>query len=315
MTPPRTVPLNHEIEATQVLLIDAEGRQQGIVSLESALRQADEQNMDLVQMRGKNNPVVCRLMDYGKHLFSQKKQMAAARSRQKKMQMKEVNFRPGTDAADYQVKLRNLTQFLQAGDKTKVTIRFRGREIQYKDLAMELMERITKDLEADGKMEQYPHLEGKRLQATLVPRKATAREAKMQEIQFRPGGTEEEAVHTAEYEEKLRQVRQLLQASGSVKVIIRFRRRKAGHKALATQLMAKVAEDLKAYGVCEVGPEIDRGQLVAIAVPRSAGANSESKPKKNGKVEVSDKPTAKKNGKAATVKAAATADKATEAGE
>ena len=123
----------------------------------------------MVQMGGENDPIVCRLMDYGKHLFAIKKKQAAARKRQRRTQIKEVKFRPSTDAADYMVKLRNLERFLTAGDKTKVSIKLRGREMLRRDPAMALIDRILKDLEEYGKVEQEPQIERRQLQIVLSP--------------------------------------------------------------------------------------------------------------------------------------------------
>ena len=120
-------------------------------------------------MGGDNDPIVCRLMDYGKHLFAIKKKQAAARKRQRRTQIKEIKFRPSTDAADYMVKLRNLERFLSAGDKTKISIKLRGREMVRRDPAMALIDRIRKDLEEYGKVEQEPQIERRQLQIVLSP--------------------------------------------------------------------------------------------------------------------------------------------------
>ena len=152
-------------------MIDAEGNQVGIVSIQEALRQAGEVGLDLVQMSNDSKPTVCRFMDYSKHLFQLKKNRALGRKKQKRVQVKEVKFRMGTDRADYQIKLKNLRRFLEGGDKAKVTIRFRGREFAHKDLAMEVMDRIKADLADISKIEQDAQLEGRQMLMVFAPEK------------------------------------------------------------------------------------------------------------------------------------------------
>jgi translation initiation factor IF-3 len=116
-------------------------------------------------------PPVCKVMDYGKHLFDLKKQQAAARKKQKQTQVKEIKFRPGTDIGDYKVKLRNLIKFLESGDKAKITMRFRGREMAHQDIGMDLLKRIEVDLEDYGVVEQFPKMEGRQMSMVLSPKK------------------------------------------------------------------------------------------------------------------------------------------------
>jgi translation initiation factor IF-3 len=162
--------MNEEIEASQVRLIDAEGEQAGIVSLEEALSAAQAASLDLVEISPDAEPPVCKVMDYGKKLFEVKKQQAAQRKKQKQTQVKEMKFRPGTDVGDYEIKLRNLTRFLENGDKAKVTLRFRGREMAHQELGMEMLKRIEQDLEELGTVEQYPKMEGRQLTMVIAPR-------------------------------------------------------------------------------------------------------------------------------------------------
>ena len=152
-------------------LIGADGSQVGIVPLEEALQQAQVAGLDLVQMAGEIEPVVCKIMDYGKHLFDIKKTKAAAKKKQKQQQVKEMKFRPGTDIGDYKIKLRNLTRFLEDGDKVKVSLRFRGREMAHQELGMEMMKRIETDLEELGTVEQHPKMEGRQLLMVIAPKK------------------------------------------------------------------------------------------------------------------------------------------------
>lgn len=151
-------------------LIDADGEQAGIVPIEEALKVASEAALDLVEIAPEAQPPVCKLMDYGKHIFEAKKQQAAQRKKQKQTQIKEMKFRPGTDEADYQIKLRNLRRFLEQGDKAKVTLRYRGREMAHQELGIEMLKRIEKDLEELGAVEQFPKMEGRQLTMVIAPR-------------------------------------------------------------------------------------------------------------------------------------------------
>lgn len=132
---------------------------------------AEKASLDLVEIAPDADPVVCKLMDYGKHAFEAKKQQASNRKKQHKMQIKEIKFRPGTDIGDYQVKLRNLIRFLEQGDKTKVSIRFRGREMAHQELGMEMLKRIEVDLVELGTVEQFPKMEGRQMMMVLAPKK------------------------------------------------------------------------------------------------------------------------------------------------
>ncbi len=151
-------------------LIDAEGEQVGIVSLEEAQASAEAAGLDLVMMAD-SDPPVCKVMDYGKHIFEAKKQKAAQRKKTKRIQVKEMKFRPGTDEGDYQVKLRNLVRFLENGDKAKVTLRYRGREMAHQEIGMELLKRVEADLSELGTVEQFPKMEGRQLTMVIAPKK------------------------------------------------------------------------------------------------------------------------------------------------
>ncbi len=143
----------------------------GIVPLAKAQAVADEAELDLVEIVPNAEPPVCRVMDFGKFLFDQKKQKQAAKKKQKQVHIKEVKFRPGTGEGDYQVKLRNLIRFLKDGDKTKVTMRFRGREHAHRELGLELLQRVEADLADYGAVEQQPQMEGRQMVMLLGPRK------------------------------------------------------------------------------------------------------------------------------------------------
>jgi translation initiation factor IF-3 len=162
--------MNEEIDVPEVRLIDANGEQAGIVSLDEAISAAQAATLDLVEISPDAEPPVCKIMDYGKKLFEVKKQQAAQRKKQKQTQVKEMKFRPGTDVGDYEIKLRNLTRFLENGDKAKVTLRFRGREMAHQELGMEMLKRIEVDLEELGAVEQYPKMEGRQLTMVIAPR-------------------------------------------------------------------------------------------------------------------------------------------------
>ena len=162
--------INEQIEAQEVRLVGADGEQVGVVSLTEALAAAEEASLDLVQITD-TDPIVCKVMDYGKHVFDAKKQKAAAKKKQKRTQIKEMKFRPGTEEGDYQVKLRNLVRFLENGDKAKVTLRFRGREMAHQEIGMELLKRIEADLAELGAVEQFPKMEGRQLTMVISPKR------------------------------------------------------------------------------------------------------------------------------------------------
>ena len=162
---------NEQITSREVRLIDAEGEQAGIVSLDQALQQAGEAGLDLVEVSPTAVPPVCRIMDFGKYRFEHNKRLHSAKKKQKQMQIKEIKFRPGTDIGDYQVKLRNLIRFLEAGDKTKVTLRFRGREMAHQELGLQLLQRVEADLEELGIVEQRPKMEGRQMVMVIAPKK------------------------------------------------------------------------------------------------------------------------------------------------
>jgi len=141
------------------------------MSIEEALEQAKEAGLDLVEVAPNSEPPVCRVMDYGKFVFEQNKKAQSERRKQKQIHVKEIKFRPGTEEGDYQIKLRNLIRFLTGGDKTKVTLRFRGREMVHQELGAELLKRVQKDLEEYGTVEQYPQLEGRQMIMIIAPKK------------------------------------------------------------------------------------------------------------------------------------------------
>ena len=150
-------------------LIGADGQQIGVVTIEQAITAAREARLDLVEIAPQAAPVVCKILDYGKHVFEAKKGKAAAKKKQRRIQIKEMKFRPGTEDGDYQVKLRNLTRFLTEGDKAKVTVRFRGREMAHQNLGMDLLKRIETDLAVVGTVEAFPKMEGRQLTMVLAP--------------------------------------------------------------------------------------------------------------------------------------------------
>lgn len=161
--------INEFIEAGEVRLVGETGEQLGIKSLEEARAAAAEAKLDLVLIAPDAEPKVCKIMDYGKHIFDLKKEKAANKKKQRRTQVKEIKFRPGTEIGDYQVKLRNLIRFLEDGDKAKVSLRFRGREMAHQHLGMELMTRIREDLTEYGTVEQEPKMEGRQIIMVLAP--------------------------------------------------------------------------------------------------------------------------------------------------
>ncbi len=152
-------------------MVNADGEQLGVMPIEEALAVAEEADLDLVEVAPQADPPVCRIMDYGKFLFEENKKRHAARKKQKQIHVKEVKFRPGTEEGDYQVKLRNLKKFLSNGDKAKVTLRFRGREMAHQDLGAKLLKRIEEDLAEYGTVEQYPKMEGRQMVMVIAPKK------------------------------------------------------------------------------------------------------------------------------------------------
>ena len=152
-------------------LIGVDNEPLGIVGFRDAMRMAEEREVDLVEIAPTAQPPVCRLMDYGKFKYQEQKKAHEAKLKQKIIQVKGVKFRPGTDEGDYLVKLRNLSRFLEEGDKTKVTLRFRGREMAHQEFGIRLLERVRNDLEALGQVEQMPKLEGRQMIMVIAPKK------------------------------------------------------------------------------------------------------------------------------------------------
>jgi translation initiation factor IF-3 len=163
--------VNEKIIAPEVRVIDQEGEQVGVVSIEEARTISSEANLDLVEISPNAEPPVCRIMDYGKFRFEESKKLQTAKKKQKQTQVKEIKFRPGTDIGDYNIKLRKLVSFLEDGDRTKVTLRFRGREMAHQELGMELLQRVKADLEEYGTVEQEPKMEGRLMVMVLAPKR------------------------------------------------------------------------------------------------------------------------------------------------
>ncbi len=149
-----------------------------MINIAAANKLAEEAELDLVEIAPTASPPVCRVMDYGKFKYRESKKQHEARLKQKQIVVKEVKFRPGTDEGDYKIKLRNLTRFLDEGDKTKVTLRFRGREMAHQEFGIRLLERVKTDLEAHGMVEQFPKMEGRQLVMVLAPKKAVSKVVK-----------------------------------------------------------------------------------------------------------------------------------------
>lgn len=167
-------------------LIGRDGEQIGVVSLAAANRMAEEAEVDLVEIAPTARPPVCRLMDYGKFRYQESKKKHEAKLKQKQIQIKEVKFRPNTDDGDYQIKLRNLISFLEEGDKAKVTLRFRGREMAHQEFGVRLLERVRIDLEPYALVEQFPRMEGRQMVMVLSPRKKDVKPVKPKEPKQKP---------------------------------------------------------------------------------------------------------------------------------
>ncbi len=163
--------LNEDIRVPEVRLIGADGEQVGVVPTSQALEIALEADLDLVEVSPDAQPPVCRIMDHGKFIFEERKKQQVAKKKQKQVQVKEVKFRPGTESGDYQVKLRNLTRFLNDGDRVKVTLRFRGREMAHQELGRDLLKRVEADLAELGTVEQFPRMEGRQMVMLIAPKK------------------------------------------------------------------------------------------------------------------------------------------------
>ena len=161
--------LNDDITYEQIRLVSDSGEQLGILSPDEARRIAEERGMDLVEIAPNAEPPVCRLMDYGKYLYASAKKKQESKKKQKQITVKEIKFRPGTDIGDYDIKVRNLTKFLDAGNKVKVTLRFRGREMAHQELGMEMLKRVEEDLKEIGIVEQMPKMEGRQMVMVLAP--------------------------------------------------------------------------------------------------------------------------------------------------
>lgn len=163
--------INGDIRAREVRLIDKDGEQVGVVTLREALTAAEAVQLDLVEIVPNAEPPVCRIMDYGKHVFELKQKQKDAKKKQHQVQIKEIKLRPGTEEADYQVKLKALVRFLEEGDKAKITLRFRGREVAHQELGMKVLQRMEVDLSEFGVVEQHPKMEGRMMSMLIGPKK------------------------------------------------------------------------------------------------------------------------------------------------
>ncbi len=172
MSNKNNTPINNKIKASEVMLIDNHGNKQGIVSFEDALQKAQEADMDLVQVSNSDSAqVVAKILDYGKYIFDKKKNKPSSRIKVKRNTIKEIKFRPSTDIGDYDIKLKKIKSFILNGDKTKISVRFRGREILNSNLGLDLLNRLREDLAEISQVDQEPSLEGRQLLMVLSPLK------------------------------------------------------------------------------------------------------------------------------------------------
>ena len=162
--------VNREIDDPEVQLINIEGENIGVVSIEEALSQASDADMDLVEIAGSSQPPIVKILDYGKYKYQARKKAAEARKKQKSFDVKEIKLRPNIDTHDYDVKMRSMQRFFESGDKVKVTLRFKGREMAHQQLGMELMQRVKQQTEEIAKVELEPKLEGRQMIMVLAPR-------------------------------------------------------------------------------------------------------------------------------------------------
>lgn len=171
MAPSREGPrVNEEISATQIRLVDENGEMIGVVSLKEGLVRAAEAGLDLVEVAATADPPVCKILDFGKFKYEEQKKRNEARKKQKIIEIKEIKLRPTIDDNDYNVKMRAITRFLEEGDKVKVTLRFRGRELAHQDLGMNVLLRVRDDLEPLAKIEQMPKMEGRQMIMVMAPK-------------------------------------------------------------------------------------------------------------------------------------------------
>ncbi|RRN80405.1 MULTISPECIES: translation initiation factor IF-3 [Pseudoxanthomonas] len=170
-TPEKQNRKNHEIRVPRVRVIGSDGEMIGVLSRDEALRLAEEEDLDLVEIQPNADPPVCKIMDFGKFKFEQQKRASEAKKKSKQVEIKEVKFRPVTDEGDYQIKLRNMRRFLEDGDKVKVNIRFRGREMSHQELGRQMAARIEADLGEDIVIESRPRLEGRQMVMMIAPKK------------------------------------------------------------------------------------------------------------------------------------------------
>ena len=165
-------PINEKISANEVMLINSDGEKLGLVSYQKALESAKEASLDLVQVSPNgSNPLVCKLLDYGKHIFNKKKSTSGSKVKTKRNSIKEIKFRPSTDVGDYNIKLKKIKSFILDGDKTKISVRFRGREILNSDIGLNLLKKLKDELEDISQVDQEPSLEGRQLLMVLSPLK------------------------------------------------------------------------------------------------------------------------------------------------
>jgi translation initiation factor IF-3 len=162
--------VNDKIDTAQVRLVDENGENHGVVDTQFALRYAEERGLDLVEVAGAAQPPVCKVMDFGKYKYEAQKKANEARKKQKTIEIKEIKIRPNIDQHDYDVKMRSMTRFLTEGDKVKVTLRFRGREMAHQDLGLKVLERVREDLQDLSKVEQFPKMEGRQMTMVISPK-------------------------------------------------------------------------------------------------------------------------------------------------
>jgi translation initiation factor IF-3 len=163
--------VNDRIEVAQVRLVDEEGNMVGVVGIGEALRRADEAGLDLVEIAASADPPVCKILDLGKFKYESQKKANAARKKQRVIEVKEIKMRPSIDPNDYNIKMKKVQGFLEEGDKVKLTMRFRGREMAHQDLALKLLERVRDDVGALAKIEQMPKMEGRQMVMVMAPAK------------------------------------------------------------------------------------------------------------------------------------------------
>lgn len=263
--------VNEQIDNPEIRLIDQTGDNCGVVDTADAQIRADEAGLDLVEIQPRSEPPVCKIMDYGKFKFAKQKRASEAKKKQRVISVKEVKLRPNIDDKDYSNKLESILSFLDEGDKVKVSLRFRGREINNRALADEVLSRVREDLREVARVETEPEMEGRQMVMVMgaIEEQRRPSEAKgektgfLREIKLRPN------LSDRDYRTKLRSVRRFLNAGDKVRVSMRFRVGEDNPQDLAEKVLGRARENLREVARVETEPEMKGRQMVMVLGPNS----------------------------------------------